>query len=474
MTIQEWRETWNRHYTDVLPAGRGRIGEHPGVGVMFHSVLDGRLAVKPGTVEKILAENPEVYDDVIERWGDVPDEIRSAADLILGFIESFRNGIAMQRMIREENVFKWADTWFGYDELALGGTSANMAVAIAPLNVRRLLVYANPLTQPLAEAFPNDGSLETVGPDGRIGRPVDVAVGEDVFAVHWILEYQTGDTMQIGPHKLVSPRANRFIPSWNPANNQLKLSESFKKTFLSAAPEFSHLFVSGFHILSDQYPDGTTALDCIGPVADYLEEVRTQAPGLKMHCELASIAGSVVRRGVREMILPVMDSIGLNEVELQGWLVDLGRKDLAEALSEDTSPVAALEGIEALSEATGVERIHLHNLGYYLVLTTASDGSAVRQGLLTGASAAAVRAETGRPAKLEELTPKTELELREASMQAMTAVGSHIGGESFTQEGVGQYSGKTVVMVPTRLVDKPVRTVGLGDTISTSSWLAEA
>ena len=475
MELSHWRSVWGDRYAAAVPDGRDRIGRHPGVAVMFHSVLDGRLAIRAGMVEGILERQQDVLVEVLDRWGEVPVEINRPADMVLGFIESFRNGIAMQRMIRSEAVFHWASEQFGYDELALGGTSANMAVAIAPLGVRRVLAYANPLTRPLGNAFPRLPNLETVGPDGAIGSPADVAQGDDVFAVHWILEYQTGDTLRIGPHELTAPRANRFIPSWNPANNQLRLAESFKRTFLASANEFSHLFVSGFHILSDAYPDGSTALDCIGPVAGYLREVKSVAPGLLMHCELASIAGVTVRRGVREVILPAMDSVGLNEVELAGWLADLDRADLAERMTSEGSAPAALEGVVALAEATGINRVHLHNLGYYLAVLGEGDGASVRQGLLTGAAAAAVRAATGRPAKAEELTETAHLPIREASLSAMESVAAVLDeAKDFASEGVGRYKGRLVVMAPTRIVDRPVRTVGLGDTISTSSWLAEA
>ncbi len=444
---------------------------------MFHSVLDGRLAFRPGTVERILADEPAVVADVLARWGEVPDEITKPADVILGFVASFRDGRAMQRMIRSESVFEWVLDRFGYDELALGGTSANMTVAIAALDVPRVLVYANPLTKPLAEAFPPSPNIETIGPDGTLGTPRDVYRGDDVFAIHWIFEYKTGDTMTIGPHTLTAPRANRFIPSWNPANNQLRLADSFIRTFGELAPGFSHLMVSGFHILSDAYPDGSTAIDCIRPVGAYLADIRRKAPNLRIHCELASIAGSVVREGVRTEILPQMHSLGLNEAELITWLDDFGSAEVGRRIDTDNAPEAVLEGIHVIAEATGVPRIHLHNLGYYLVLADdrAGEPEAIRQGLLTGATAAAIRALTGRPARCDEIRPLPEIALRDMSRAAMERIGVAIGAsKEFVETGIGTYRGRNVIMVPTRIVENPVRTVGLGDTISSASWLAEA
>jgi len=443
---------------------------------MFHSVLDGRLAIRPGMVERILAAEPEVLADVLARWGSVPDEITVPGDVVLAFVASFRDGRAMQRMIRSETVFRWVLDRFGYDELALGGTSANMAAAIAALGVPRVLVYANPLTGPLAAAFPVDRAIETIGPDGALGAPRDVARGDEVFAIHWIFEYQAGDTLTIGPHTLTAPRANRFIPSWNPANNQIRLSPGFTGTFRRIAPEFSHLLVSGFHILSDRYPDGTTAIECIRPVAEYLATVRSVAPALRLHCELACIAGGIVRRGVRQHILPHMHSLGLNEAELMTWLEDLGRDDLARRIRADDSPLAALDGAAALAAATGVPRIHLHHLGYYLALVEAGTVApeAVRQGLLTGASAAAVRARTGRPPRGDELAALSDVPLRPESCAAMAALAAtQPDAERFLATGIGRYAGRDLIAVPTRVVDRPVRTVGLGDTISATAWLAE-
>jgi len=472
----DWAAAWEVRYERALPEGRRRLGDQCGTAILFHSVLDGRLAIRPGTVERVLDADPDVKQEVIERWGSVPDEIVSPADVILGFAASFGDGRAMQRMIRSEQVFQWVLDRFGYDELALGGTSANMAVAVAALGVKRVLVYANPLTRPLANAFPDDDAIETIGPDGTLGTPREVARGDDVFAIHWILEYQTGDTLTIGPHTLTAPRANRFIPSWNPANNQIRLADGFKRTFLTIAPEMSHLLVSGFHILSDRYPDGTTALDCIRPVADYLTDVRVRAPSIRFHCEMASIAGKIVRQGVREFILPQMHSLGLNEAELITWLEDFGRPDLARKISSENAPDAVLEGVATLAEKTGVPRIHLHNLGYYLVLAdgSAAPPEAIRQGLLTGACAAAIRAQTGRSTRLDELKPLPEIPLQPGSLDAIVTLAACVSNSNdFLLTGIDTYRGKTLVVVPTRIVDRPVRTVGLGDTISASAWLAE-
>ncbi len=471
METRNWHDAWDARYQRGVEPGRQQIAGRSGVALMFHSVLDGRLAVRPGTIEKLLNDEPDVLTEVIQRWGEVPDEIYRPADLILGFAASFRDGRAMQRMIRSENVYRWTLEKLGYDELALGGTSANMAVAVSALGAPRVLVYANPLTRPLAEAFPADDALHTIGQGGEIGPPRSVAQGDEVFAIHWILEYQKGDTLAIGPHSLTTPRANRFIPSWNPANNQLRLAAGFRDAFLEVAHEFGHLLLSGFHILSDSYPDGSTALDCIGPVAEYIKRLRSAAPLLKTHCELASIAGLLVRRGVRQQILPLMDSVGLNEAELAGWLADLGRDDLTAGV-EANDARAALDGVIALGEVTGVPRIHLHNLGYFLALVD-SEPEGVRQGLLTGAAAAIVRASTGRPARNEELRSFTDLPLFEASLPAMQHVSEAVEADDFVATGIGRLGERYVVMVPTRIVENPARTVGLGDTISASSWLAE-
>ncbi|HDS74471.1 MAG TPA: hypothetical protein ENN56_02925, partial [Firmicutes bacterium] len=99
----------------------------------------------------------------------------------------------------------------------------------------------------------------------------------------------------------------------------------------------------------------------------------------------------------------------------------------------------------------------------------------IRQGLLTGATAAAIRALTGRPARCDEIRPLPEIALRDMSRAAMERIGAAIGASrEFVETGIGTYHGRNVIMVPTRIVDNPVRTVGLGDTISSASWLAEA
>ncbi|HQK22431.1 MAG TPA: ADP-dependent glucokinase/phosphofructokinase [Candidatus Latescibacteria bacterium] len=474
-SYDNWQRAWAEIYEASCEPGRRRWGILPGVAIMFHSVLDGMVRFQPGRIERILSTDRRLHEEVRERVGTLPDEITSPADLLVAFFESFRNGQALQRMIRSEAVFKWVSEHFGYDELTLGGTSANMAVTVASLGVPRVLVYANPLTKPLAQAFPSLPNLLTIGPDGTVGSPRDVAQGDDVFAIHWIFEYQKDDTIRIDGQTLTAPRANRFIPSWNPANNQLRLAPGFKATFLKDADRFSHLLVSGFHILSDRYPDGTTAQECIVPVADYLRLVRTRAPHMRVHCELASIAGKIVRKGVLDHILPQMDSIGLNEVELATWLEEIGAGELAGNVRDQNAPEAILAGLNRLADATGVPRIHLHNFGYYMVLAEKTAGSpeGIRQGLACGACAAVVRAKTGRPPKSDEVTSFVDLPLRAEAFDAMRTLAPSAKTPDFALTGVGTSGGRNLVFVPTRIVERPARTVGLGDTISASAWLAE-
>ena len=445
---------WDELYDQALKKGWEKLQNIPGVITGFHSTIDGLKRIDQSLINKLLNRSPE--------FKVLPDEptstISKPLDLLANLFISIREGLAYQRMIEDETTFNWMLENIGYDYLRLGGTSANMASLLSPLPIKKILVYANPLTKELAELFPERDNLFIL--TEREGKPVllsprDAWQEEGIFAIHWILEYERGLRVKLNDNTFESPRANRFIAAWNPINSRLKISEEFKKDIFLVDEKFSHFLASGFHILLEKYPEGKTCRDFIIPVASFVKEMKERMK-LKVHYEFASIGSPIIRKDVVDYMLPVVDSLGLNEIELLTLLNDLGEESLAKTAKESKFSLETLiSGLLKIMEKTALKRIQLHTLGHYVVLTREKNELEERDALLFAAILAATRSLLGR------------YEIREDLYQGLQVPTITLTG----YEGIRKIENYNLIVVPTKVVPNPKLTVGLGDIISSSGFL---
>lgn len=471
---------WEGIYQANWRKGLARLRHISGVVLGFHSVIDGVKRVESANLERVL-ERRGITASNSERSASLPGEIFSPEDFLACLMDSMRKGKAMQRMIRDVGVSQWLMEEFGYDFLRLGGTSGNMSSALAPLGVK-ILVYANPLTTDLAELFVQADNLKVLTEeDGRhmLKTPRAAASRRGIEAIHWIFEYPEGLVVRAGGDQFATPRANRFIASWNPVNNQLQVDPSFKRGLLALAGEFSHFLVSGFHILSETYPDNTTYRECLLPVAEYLADLKRKNPRLRTHYEFASIGSARIRQGIVDWILPEMDSLGLNEVELATLVRDAGESALAERMEKAESITDLFEGACLLARRSHLARLQLHNLGYYLCLVKqdyleGDNRNALLSSLVAAATLAASRTAQGFVGKSDDQIGNGlnhPISLR--GLAALRELDEHLGAQGeLVETGMTRFEEYDLALIPAKVVARPVLTVGLGDLISSSAFLA--
>lgn len=490
--VARWEQIYERGYRGVLERAAAGM-PLPVLG--FHTTIDGLKRIVPEEVERVLEADPAMAEDVRSRVarGAVPEEIWTPADLLVGMLVSLAKGKALQRVIRARDVHEWTMDTLPYDRLRAGGTCGNMTSMLAPLGFPRILLYVNPLTREQAELLPQHDNVKVVvrqegesegGGAGGSGagfvlrKPIDAWREEGVKAVHWIFEYPEGMRIRVPSAgiDITAPRANRYIASYNPINNQLRINPDFKAGLLSlieSGERFTHFIIAGFHILSEKYPDGSGCADCLRPMAEFISQVKQAAPGIKIHFELASIGSQVVRRCVMGLTVPLGHSLGLNEVELATLLGDLGETELAADIETTESPAAVFRGVAEAGKRLGLARIHLHNLGYYLCLSRPDFVSAerTRDGLVFAACAAAARTATASLISLEDVERGLAVGISAAGLEASRQLAEYLGRPELAEEGIAHVDGWDVCFVPTKVVGRPALTVGLGDLISSSSFL---
>lgn len=474
MTAQHWETL----YQNAHKRGHNKLTTLKGIACAFHSVIDGLIKLTPDVIEPVLADNHELRNAALNgASGFFPEEINTPIDFITGMFYSLSRGTALQLMIRDKDTYQWALNTFGSGELRLGGTSANMARSLAPLDIP-IALYANPLTKELAELFGEDTKIKIFAKhddEYTLLSPVEAASGEGIFAIHWVFDYAGGFEMEIDGTTIAPGRANRYIPSWNPRNNQFQLCETFDAGFFQHIKDYDYLLFSGFHILSEKYPDGSTCEDVISPLADFLQRVHQERPAIRIHLEMASIASAHVRNTILQTIAPHVHSIGLNEMELPLLLENLGHYDEARTLREHADAPAFCRAVKFFQDSTELRRVHFHNLGYYICMESQliSTIEHTRDALLFAAIMAAARAKNGLFKQPNDIDAGLSEAVCEIGLEQIQKLSIALNQPSIAEEGIGEIEGRLFAIVPTKLVKNPLFTVGLGDTISSGAFLTE-
>lgn len=280
---------------------------------------------------------------------------------------------------------------FKWKEVRLGGQAGNMANAAAALGVKCL-----------AQAYNLDPRQRKLFAKGV--EVVGEKTGEE--SIDCVLEL-----------KLRNGKRDRLILTHDPANSNLLISPEFA----SRSTEFissgcNRAVVSGFHLLREK-----SAAARLAAASQLIRGWRKANPELRIHFEAGDFSERKVIGLVAEAILPLVDSVGLNEKELPLL-----------------APVLA---------GSRVGEIVVHTAGYASATSKIRERDALARAVSFGHALAAHRATTGEYAKLPDAlrlmkrVPKPEFE-------------------------------EACVSVPSINI-KPKFTVGLGDSFAAGYFLVE-
>ncbi len=430
-------------YKESLEWGMKRAEKSNTIALGFHCVVDGLVKVHSLEIKKFKLE------DVPEKFEELPTSVKNESDFYKGLLFSFKSGKALQLSVESEEMYSWIMQKFGTGTLRLGGTSANMAKTLSNFPFPKILVYVYPLSKELLSLFPKKKNLFVVQKSG-LKHPWKVECKSGIRAVHWIFEFSQGDEIKVNDKRIKCPRSNRFIASWNPVNARLEVKEPFKSYTFEHAKDLSHFLLSGFHIMREVYPNGENARDRIKELAAFIQEMKKRNPKILFHLEFASIRYDGVRKAVEDILFPIVDSLGANEVELSWIARDIGE----ESGGIENGNVQNIRRVLLKLRKSGLKRIHFHALGFYLLAFDEKwyNVEVQKQALAFAALSAVQRARDG------VLKPNL---LRDVLKIPVSDYKYKMWKEGET----------TFVLLPTKVTPHPKITVGLGDVISSMAFV---
>lgn len=457
------KKKWEKNY-EVVQEQLKKIKKVKGVATGFNANIDAIYKITGEKLSELIKKTKLSLKELenIERC-----RILDEKDFVKGVFKSFRYGIAEEWICENKKVYDWIKKQIGYDYLQIGGQGGIMANVLSTVGVKKVFVHANSLPAIQAEQFAKNDNLLSFDAKGEMKPAYQINRSKDLPLMHWIIEFKRSDTIEIEGKIFKTPKANRFIATYDPLNLKLVLDENYMEKIKEEKLDF--VILSGFHALLSNN-DGEALID---KVAQRIKEWKETAPNTIFHLEVASTQDLIIRKAIAQKLLPLASSIGINERETMDLLEVLDQKALAKRCREQTTAENLLKALSKIKEKTGVERIQLHMFGLYLTLQ--DKGFEILpednlKGMMTASVVSASKAKTGEVDSKSIKSVKHEVS--DVGLIELDSLATALGQPDLLVSGLGRYKMWDLIAVPTILIEKPITLVGMGDTISSISLIS--
>ncbi|XP_036391132.1 ADP-dependent glucokinase isoform X2 [Megalops cyprinoides] len=381
--------------------------------------------------------------------------LHSKEDLRETFIHYMERGAAAERFFNDKETFQRiarAAAEYPGAQLYVGGNAALIGQKLASYP-QLMVLLCGPVGPKLHEML-----------DDQIVVPPESLQETDEF--HLILEYKAGE--QWGPTR--APQANRFIFSHDMANGEMSTLETFVASLEDFRPDL--VVLSGLHMMEGQGRELWEERLKEAVVA--ISDVRNEVP---IHLELASMTDKDYMNSIMQEVIPIVNSIGLNEQELLF---------LSQASSGPHSELASWDGVPDVGRVSDIllwvleqhgradpeseadlTRIHFHTLAYHILATV--DGYWGNQ---VAAVAAGARVAGSQACGLQSIdTTKVALRAPREFHSSYSEPRETLSLNPAEPVTVYRRGNVTFYLTPVLVCKQPLRTVGLGDAISAEGLL---
>jgi ADP-dependent phosphofructokinase/glucokinase len=472
MNNTDLKKSWFKHYqssTEQLE----KMSKVNGLISAFNANIDAVIKVSGKQIEEIIKKHNMNAASLLE---DGEKSIRTNEDSIRGIIKCFSGGIAEEWLIEEKAVFDWLNTNIGYDNLQMGGQGGIVANVMAVCGVKDVYVHTASSPKKQSELFQDLPNLKNVNRFGELQKAHTIDRNEDVPLIHWIIEFDKGDTLNINGKLYTCPKANRFIATYDPLNFKLAIDNAFNNKMCDTSTNFEYIILSGYQMLQNKLHDGGSGIDRIEESIKIVKKWRENNPQNILHFEIASTQDKIIRKYLVDNLAKGVDSIGFNERELIDILEVIGEEELAAKCDVETNSSNLFKGMIKVFSYTKCARIQLHMFGLYVTLQKKGNQISPiqnRKGMQLAANIAATKAGTGSINSKDILLWSKDKEVSDIGLNELISLSSTVeeifGANNLVEEGVFINDTVEVIAVPTIIIDNPITLVGMGDTISSIS-----
>ncbi|SEH15448.1 ADP-dependent phosphofructokinase/glucokinase [Natronorubrum sediminis] len=360
---------------------------------------------------------------------------------------------------------------FEPDSQQMGGQTGIMtnlvsALGASPVTYTYLLSerQLSMFDHPDAVEYPKveDGEVEFI--------PLREAVNTDRTKINWVFEFRSGDELFGVP----ATEDTRFIAASRPPEFDL-VAGDLDAHVDQVGEVVDGALLAGYHNLTpDHVEEGYEQAH--RHARDVIRRLRSGSEdGLQVHIEYAVTHDEALRESMYEWILPEADVVGADTHELtllhdDAELEAVGTPPTEATPFEPEEILTHYRMLEAIRDELGVGCVQLHAMEYHLaVMSSYPHPEAVARGLEFSAVNAATKASLGDISSPADLETGLEYEPSAKGREAISLLADHL--DETAEDGV--LSTPTVAACPNRVVEDPAGTVGIGDIVSSSSFVLE-
>lgn len=319
----------------------------------------------------------------------------------------------------------------------LGGTGAQGAAALAAMGMP-LIAHTTDHCRPVCEIMNYPGL--SVIQDGR-QVPIIEAASEDTPVYHMILQYTKDDTFHAQEQTYTVPCSNRLIMDYDKIHKDFEVDAGFRQYLEEHAKQIVSYNISGFNAIID--PD--VIQKRFAELDSHYRKVKENNPDCIFYFESAHYLNPKVKHLVYDTMAKYVDILGMNEEELVVHTREIG------APIDKSNFQEVLRGLDMVQKKHGAKGIILHTKDYSMYYGTELKGINIEKGLTLGNLMSGTRAQIGQYGTQKDCEQLLNLPLSPTGLK-------------FAEELEAMELPQYTCLVPSRYMEKPKYTIGLGDT----------
>ena len=476
-------QKWEQRHIDAFYSVKEAFPYLDGMFVAYNSNIDAIKHLTEADISRLIGLFNEA--EIQERIEAYPREIKDPLDLMARLIISMREGKAAEIPTHNSDVHEWLKKHLGFDYARMGGQAGIISNMLACLGLRKVVAYVPWLSKEQAEYFVDTDNLwHPKVEDGKVAlkRPQEAFKPDMGSKVNWILEYSRDLQVNCNKRSFIVQRDNRLIISSRPKWLRLDMDRDVYEQLDSIFP-IDGAMLSGYQIMKEEYEDGSTYEQYVKRSVQVIEKLKALNPELRIHVELTSIQNRVIRKAIlTEIVAKHVHSLGLDTVEVANALNVLGHEELSYSVikKEENGIISLYQGAVQLLKDLSLERVHVHSLGFYICILAKGHPLTLkehRDSLLFSSTLAAAKAIRGDIGDLAEAEVGLEVPISEDGIEGLDnfklyCVGRRLCTDEEFESGYLYGPDHDAIIIPSKVVEKPKATVGIGDAISAGAFVA--
>ena len=461
--------------------------------------------------------------EILEKIKNPPEKIHSESDFVAGLAYCMKNGYGAEWLVFEQTVFEFLkNRYFQKSLVRMGGNAGIMANALSEIGASRVVPNVAVPSEIQLSLFSKkavylpDAPLQADEEAGKENLKAEKTKTEseknihnehntrnthtpfsNQDPIHFVFDFSEGETFSLYGTEIRVPRENRFIATCDHLNFRLFTSSAFENYALSHAEEMDGALISGFHLLLETYPDGSTYKDIIENSYSQLKAWKAKNERLRIHVEFGHFASREIANSVFSKFAGISDSIGMNEDELSMFtdLHGIPSEGLLHMEAESIGKAAC-----KLASLNRLGKLFIHTREFVLAAFKPDSENSAESGISEkwderkwdyrespalleaagkkleamgfGLKCAGAYAASGRLGG-QEFVEKDVLKLQESRFgrEQLQLFLKAFGGTACGKGAFALVDGYMLCILPTMLCKSPITTVGLGDTLTAGIFL---